>query len=72
MTLTELFSFSATEADALVRDLQSDTALASADEQLFFFHYEPLEVALKVTSSTPNPVMLGKYEKLVPQLGWKP
>ena len=67
MTLVEVFSFTATEADTLVGDLQSDLSTASADEQLFFFHYEPLEVALKVTDLPLTFDTPSKYAKALGQ-----
>lgn len=70
MTLAEVFK--AKDADALVKELQNELSTASADEQLFFFHYEPLEVASKVTQQTPDSNMLDEYAKLVRQFDWQP
>jgi hypothetical protein len=70
LTLAEVFEVN--DADDLVGELQIDLSMASGEEQLFFFHYEPLEVASEVTGSTLNSNMLDKYQRLVTRYGWKP
>ena len=70
LTLAEVFE--ANDADIMVVSLQDDLNQASADEQLFFSHYEPLEVAASITGTTPSRDMLDKYTKPVHQNGWGP
>jgi hypothetical protein len=72
MTLIEVLNETPPEADMLVQELQYELNTASADEQLFFFHYEPFEVALTITNQTPTSDIVGKYATLVRRFGWAP
>ena len=60
------------DAVDLVARLKQEIQKGSLQEQLLFFHNEPLNVALTVTGTAEDPTILSDYLALVKKLNWGP
>ena len=64
--------FQEQNADLLVGKIRQAIQAAPIEEQLFFFHKEPFDIAVNMTRKPINPTLLSDYLALVSKLNWKP
>ena len=64
--------FGRADAADLVARIKKEIQNAPAEEQLLFFHSEPLDIASMLTGTTASPAMVSSYLALVSQLNWAP
>jgi hypothetical protein len=60
--------FNGNPADA--RRLRQEIDTLSDDEQLIFYHAEPLDVAADLADVTPSSTQVQQYDALAQNLGW--
>jgi hypothetical protein len=65
-TLDNVFNGNPTNA----RRLRQEIDTLSDDEQLIFYHAEPLDVAADLADVTPSSAQVQQYDALAQNLGW--
>ena len=66
-TLREVFQEKTDSADTLRKEVSQRLA----DEQLQFYHAEPLDVAADLTGKRPDKSQVKEYRKLADQCDWR-
>ncbi len=65
-TLCDVFHAESGDADTLRRELSD----RPAEEQLLFYHAEPLDVAADLADQRPDDTQVKAYRQLADQVGW--
>lgn len=71
-TLVDVFQVSRFEAADLTGNLRKRLNDCLPDEQLGFYHAEPLDVAADLISKQPDVPQNAAYKSLAIKVGWKP
>ena len=69
-TLEDVFRRKPTDIDALVDKFQRLLGKHGPEEQLLFYHAEPLDVAADLAGRRPSDVEIKAYRQLADQVGW--
>ncbi len=63
-TLTDIFSKNPSDAQRDAKRLENEIKNSSPDEQVLFYHSEPLSVAADIAARVPTPQEIALYKAL--------
>jgi hypothetical protein len=70
-TLVDVFEVDPPIANDTVAKLAKEIVKRPSEEQLHFYHSEPLDVAADITGRHPDDSQVRAYQNLVSDFGWK-